>query len=123
MKLKNLSKILFSLILLLLSGCASIEIPDVNVCGVTGTLDNGMMCVTSLSDSEYEMNFNESLDFLQANEEHGAALCLSSAHWVELKNALESACYLLGEKRCKKKVEEKINSVVRSIERIQDLTN
>lgn len=121
MKLKKHLKISF-ILTLLLSGCAGMTVPDIEVCGVTGELQNGMMCATSLSNKEKDLNFDQTLDFLQPSEEHGAALCMSSIHWTEIKNAIETACMLLGKKRCKKKAQEKIAEISRTIEFVQKET-
>lgn len=124
MKLRNLWPILFSLILLL-SGCASMSLPDTEVCAIKGSLPNGMFCSTTISRKERDLTFEESIDFLHAREEldgtkKGAALCQSSKDWVELKTALESACVLLG-KRCKKKIKKQIKSISRTINKLKDL--
>lgn len=99
MRPRNLLLILCSL-LLLLSSCASVTLPDTEICVVKGQLQHGMICSTTLSKKEREMDFDQTIDFLQANESHGAALCQSSKDWLELKNALETACLLLAG-RCK----------------------
>lgn len=120
MKQKNLLQILFSLTLLLISSCASITLPDTELCGIKGQLQHGMMCSTTVSKKERELSFDQAIDFLHATESHGPALCQSSEDWTKLKNTIEAACVLLG-KRCKKKLKKNIKELSETLERVQSL--
>ncbi len=120
MKLRSLSLILFSL-LLLISGCGSVTLPDTEVCAIQGHLPQGMFCSTTVSRRERNLDFDQTIDFLHASETHGAALCQSSKDWTKIKTALEQACVLLG-KRCKKKVVGDVDSIIKTIDKIQSLT-
>lgn len=102
----------------MLVSCGSVTLPDTEICAIKGQLTNGMFCSTTISRTERELTFEESVDFLHANEERGAALCQSAYDWVRLKNALEAACVLLG-KRCKKSLKNEIKSLAKSISKIK----
>ena len=109
MKLRKLFLTLLSLILL--DSCASITIPDIEICTIKGQLQYGMICENTLSSKNRELTFDQSIDFLQANEKHGAALCQSSQDWMLLKNTIEFACKAM-KKRCTKKIVSDITKTI-----------
>lgn len=123
MKQKKLLLILCILISLpsYFTGCASLKVPNTEICAVKGKLHDGMICATTLSDKQRELDFEEAFEFLHATEEHGAALCQTSKDWTKIKNAIESACSLLGD-RCKKKRGNDVLSLVNAIENVQSLS-
>jgi hypothetical protein len=108
-----LTKKTFSSLLLLtaLASCAHVKIPDTEACAVAGTMAAGMNCATTLSLKTREMDLDETLEFLEAQEAikdengkiikeaHSAAICQSSKDYVSLKTALEQACIIM-KKRC-----------------------
>ena len=87
------------------------------MCATAGQLQDGMLCSTTISRVESEMTMDEVIEFLQASETHGPALCQSSKDWTAYKSTLQSACLLLGT-RCKKKVAGEIKSISDVIEKL-----
>lgn len=98
----------YAWLVLLLAGC-SVELPNIRVCAVSGTLLAGADCAYTNSDDTEEMDFEEFMDFLEPRPErpdpknpkkklpaHGAALIVSPSDWTRQKNALELACQKLG---------------------------
>lgn len=105
----NISVLYLSLFSLLVSGCATVKIPNAQVCTVAGKISAGADCAWTLSNQTSEMTFDEFLDFLEpqrARPDPGkpditlparaGALCQSAEDWNKNKTALEQACKLLG---------------------------
>lgn len=89
------------ILLIVLSGCKTIEVKDTEVCAVAGTVLAGADCVHTLTDERRSMTFDEFIEWLEPQEtpERGPAICQSSQHFNEFKTTLEIACRKLG-KRC-----------------------
>jgi hypothetical protein len=99
-----------------------VQLPDVRACAVAGRLTQGMDCATSLSGRITELNFNETIQFLEPSiePEKPPAICLASGDWTKIKTALEQACVAL-KRRCTKEIKESIaiaNVMVESLENI-----
>lgn len=93
------SRILFALGLLILSGCASVRIPDTEWCGDMGS--EGAACFHTLSD--------ESRDIPKAewDEYRFGQVCTTANDFASIKTALEKLCSMAG-KRCKYYVKQAI---------------
>lgn len=89
---------------LVASGCAT-KIPNTKVCVVSGVLLNGADCAYTLSDDTESMDFDQFMEFLEAQPERpdpghpgqslparGGALCQSADDWNAQKTALEMLC-------------------------------
>ena len=111
MSTKLLSKMQWMLCLsLLVSGCETIQIYDSKFCSVNGVVSNGAICTHTLNEKEELMTMDQFLDFLSANAQKPAALCLSAEDAGAMKDALETACRLLG-KKCTYEVEKTIENI------------
>lgn len=82
-------------ILFVISGCADVVIPDIEWCVSVGT--QGALCQNSNTDKKRKLNVDEWVDFLEAGEQKGPALCVASADFTKLKTTIEQLCVLLGE--------------------------
>lgn len=91
----------------LIVSCGTVKIPNTEVCTIAGKLSHGMICAETMTSNTRDLTFEESLEFLEASEDRGAALCQSSKHWNDIRTTLEIACKLLG-KKCKKKLKKSI---------------
>jgi len=80
----------------------------------------GANCVWSLSEDTREMDMDELFDFLEPNEERGGAMCMSTAHWEELKTAVEQLCKKLGTK-CTMETKRLIETIKRNIEKLREI--
>lgn len=85
-----------------MTGCRSVEFPDVKLCSVAGIFAAGMDCAQTGSGKTTEMNAKEMIDFLESG-----AICMSAADRKREKTAIEQACYLLKD-RCTFEVQEMI---------------
>ena len=117
MKTKGLYVIWLSLISLALSGCAAVAVPNTEVCAVAGRIRIGANCVSTLSDDEREMTYDEFIDFLEPQEDppRSGALCQSAEDWNKQKTALEEACAILKD-QCK----FELKRVIKNITRLQE---
>lgn len=86
------SKISFVLGLLLLSGCASVRIPDTEWCGDMGS--EGAACFHTLTDESRDIPKAEWDDF------RFGQVCTTANDFASIKSALEKLCSMAG-KRCK----------------------
>lgn len=99
---------------LIVSGCVTVR--DIRTCTVAGDLSAGGICSHTLSSQTEDLNFDEFLDFLEAQPElpgkfaHGAAVCMSAADFNEMKTELEQACRELG-KRCSLQTQQLLQSL------------
>lgn len=118
---KNFLKVLS---ISLLSGCSTLKVEDVKVCSVSGIIDAGAHCVTSLSGRISRMTIDQYIEFLEPSEKEnrGGALCMSSKDWASIKTSLEQACKLL-EGRCTKEIQQSIDTVVNFYEGSIDAWN
>jgi hypothetical protein len=86
-----------------------------------------MNCATTQSLKTREMDLDETLEFLEAQEAvkdengkiikeaHGAAICQTSKDYVSLKTALEQACIIM-KKRCTYEIKKMIKKFGNAIE-------
>lgn len=112
----------------LLASCASIRIPETEVCGVAGVLQAGANCALTLSPKTREMTFEEFVEFLEPQPartvngkklpERGAAMCQSADDFNKLKTTLEQACEKLG-KNCTYEMKQTIASVSKNMTALQ----
>lgn len=114
---KNLYLIWFALTL---SGCASIELPNVKVCTVAGDLSAGANCAYTLSDDTEEMTIEEYLDFLSPSDDppRAGALCQSAHDWTRIKTTLEQACVML-KKKCTKEMKAEVKEIIGRLDRLK----
>ena len=106
--------------LVLLNSCASVQVPNTEVCAVAGKVQYGANCVHTLSDETREMQFEEFIKFLEPsnNPPKGAALCQSSDDWNKQKTALEEACKILKDK-CTYQIQQAIANIAKLRELIK----
>lgn len=100
-------------------GCTSIQLPNVQVCAVSGVLSAGMDCAKTLSDETAQMTLDETIQFLEPTDTRGAAICQSAEDWNKLKTALEVACEKLG-RACTREAKEQISQVSSRVSRLQE---
>lgn len=96
------SRILFALGLLLLSGCASVQIPDTEWCGDMGS--EGAACFHTLTDESRDIPKPE-----WDNERFGQ-VCTTPNDFASIKSALEKLCSMAG-KRCRYYVKQAIRNL------------
>lgn len=89
--LKNFFPILF-----VINGCAEVVIPNVEWCVSIGS--SGAICQNSNNDQKRRLDLDGWLNFLEANESKGPALCTSSEDFTKLKTSIEQLCLLAGDK-------------------------
>lgn len=80
----------------LVSGCA-VTIPDVELCSSIGS--RGAICQNTNSENKRRMSFDQWYDFLEADQDKGPALCLSSTDFTALKTSIQTLCKNAG-RRC-----------------------
>lgn len=103
MRVKMPLLLCLSLLSLINSSCVTIK--DKKVCAVAGVLSAGANCSNFISNDTEEMSFDQFLDFLEPRIEtptstgKGAALCMSSEDFGEMKTEIETMCRMLGD-RC-----------------------
>lgn len=97
--LRNALKTL--LISTLLSSCAKIEIPDIEVCSDAGVL--GAFCVTSVSNKERD------IEKTQWDKDRFGMLCMKSDAFADIKAAILKLCH--DNKRCVLEVEKKSGEI------------
>lgn len=114
---------LLSFAFALLSGCATVQVPNTRVCAVAGRFSAGMDCAYTQTDQTESMTMDEALDFLepQVSPERGPALCQSSEDWVRMKTALEQACTALGRK-CTTEVKQSIAAAAYRVDALRALS-
>lgn len=111
--------------LALLCSACNVVVPNVRICHVAGVLDAGSNCAETNTGTTSEMNFDETLDFLEAQPERpdpatpgqmlparGAAACMSADDFGRLKTSIELACRMLG-KRCTYEMRQAIAGISR----------
>lgn len=79
-----------SLLALLLSSC--VEIPDVKVCTIAGTLAAGADCSTTNTNVVSELTTSEWYDFVLPKADEGGAACMSVNDFVKIKTAIQQLC-------------------------------
>lgn len=98
MNLKQHTRSLSVLLMtLFLSSCAT-KIPDIEVCAIGLSLENGASCVRSISDGSRELSGAQFVAYLEPSESKAPALCMSSSDFSKLKTAIEQLCHRLGQK-------------------------
>lgn len=107
---------LSSFALLSASSC-SVTVPNVTVCGVAGSLNDGAMCAETLTSKTTDMTFVQFLEFLEPTDKRGGALCLSTADYAKIKTTIEQACKK--GKFCSEEIEKTISDVSARVERVQ----
>lgn len=98
-------KAYLGLFVFLCSTSCGINVYNTRQCSVAGYISNGMDCAYTLSDKTEQMNFHDSLIFLEPQVERpdpndpsktlparGGAICQSSEDWGKNKTSLEQAC-------------------------------
>lgn len=119
-----LKKILLSsFILMALSACDNVEVPDTTVCFVKGAMIAGAGCETTISNQSSDMTLEQFIDFLEPQPERpdpehpgallparAGALCQSTDDWNANKTALEQACRILG-RRCTYEIKKTIETM------------
>src|SRR5437660_1361619 len=103
---------LFLVSLSLVASCTTTEIKDARTCSVAGKLIAGGICSHTLTQETDNLTFDQFIDFLEAQgerpdpvnpkktlPERGAAICMSSEHFGQMKTAMEEMCRQLGS-RC-----------------------
>lgn len=99
---RNLGSVLKTLLIsTLLSSCAKIEIPDIEVCSDAGSL--GAFCVTSVSNKERD------IEKVKWDAERFGMLCMKSDAFADIKAAILKLCH--NNKRCVLEVEEKAKEI------------
>lgn len=89
--MKNIRRLLLSLLgILALSSCR-VSFPDVQLCSVAGVIMAGADCSYTGHEENSEMQAKEFIDWLE-----NGAICMSSADRAREKSAIESACVKLG---------------------------
>jgi hypothetical protein len=128
--MRLLKVFLSSFVLLALNGC--VTIPNMRDCSVAGKLSTGMNCADTETPSTYQLDFRETVDFLEPQPErtcvpkfqgmnvcasdqtHGAlavlpkrsgAIMQSADDYAKRKSALEEACRVLGN-RCSPEIQQ-----------------
>jgi hypothetical protein len=82
-----------------------VTIRDATTCSVAGQLSAGAICSHTLTSVTADLTLDQFIDFLEAKAAEngkpakGAAICMPSADFAEMKTELETACRELG-KRC-----------------------
>jgi hypothetical protein len=112
--------LIWSAFVLLLNGCASVQIPNTRVCSPAGSVASGGFCNYTIQGEPEDLSFEAFIAFLEADEVtgKGAAMCQSSADWARQKSALEQACRKLGSsctyemKTAFRKVSRRVESVI-----------
>jgi hypothetical protein len=118
-------------LVLLVSACKTISIPNTEVCAVAGVMSAGANCAETLSEKTREMTLDEFLEFLEPKEElrdektgkiiqaeRAPAICQSATDWNALKTSLETACEKLGNS-CTYDIRESISKMTRAIDFLQ----
>lgn len=131
MKTKNLClKWLCTISLVALPSCKTITIKNTEACAVAGVMSAGMDCANTLKRDTREMTLDETIAFLEPQEEvvdaegkvikpaRGAAICQSAADWNYQKTTLEIACKELG-KMCSYELQQAIQSLSTNIGALQ----
>jgi len=93
---------------LLSSGCAKIELKDLEVCGDAGSL--GASCVRMLSGKERD------LDKATWDKERFGQLCMTSDAFAEIKKAILKFCESQP-KRCEKEVVKEADEIEKKLDR------
>lgn len=108
-----------------ISGCASVKIPNTEVCAVAGILDGGAFCAETLTGKQTDKTRDEFIKWLEPQEAsdgvpaRGAALCQSAEDWNKQKTAFEQACVLLGIKRCTKEIQQLFEQITFNVDAVQ----
>ncbi len=117
MKLKRkLSLSLLGGTLCAASSC-SVEIPNVTLCAVAGSLKDGAACAETSTDVTRDLTFSQFLDFLEPKTGKGAAICLSSQDYGRIKTAIDQVCKKTG--ACSYEVKARIEKINSRVERVQ----
>lgn len=79
-----------SLLALLLTSC--VEIPDVTVCTIAGSLAAGADCATTNTGEVSELTTQQYFDFVLPGPDQGGAACMSAEDFVKIKTAIQQLC-------------------------------
>src|ERR1017187_8697433 len=109
MRVKNIKKLSLCTFALMLLGCNSVKIHNIEICSVAGKMSAGMDCAETLTAKTREMNLDETIVFLEPNEKEGrgGAYCESAKDLDSMKTSLEQACKLLGS-QCSYEIQQTI---------------
>ena len=105
--------------MLSLTVSCNVQIPNTEICSVSGILAGGAYCVNTLNNKTRVMTLTEFINFLQADKatEKSAALCMANNDFRDLQIALEQACRKIGAK-CSKETQEQIQQVKDRIQKL-----
>ena len=103
----------------ILSGCATVRVPNVEWCSSIGAF--GAVCQSSLSDDSRQLTLDEWLDWLEADLHinRGPALCVSSNDFTRLKIAIEQLCYKAG-RMCTRETRRKLAFFLTQMNELQE---
>lgn len=89
-------------LLFIISSCGSVTIHDSKVCTVSGRVIAGANCVSAVSGTKTQLDFDQLIDMLEPSEaeDRAGAVIIPFNDFIEIKKQTEQACVYL---RCKKK--------------------
>ncbi len=108
----------------ILFGCVTVSIKNTKECTVAGVIQGGMDCATSNSGEVSQMDFPQTIDWLEPQPERpdlvngktlparAGAVCRSDEDFTAQKVAIEQACELL-KTRCTPELHSAIESMNR----------
>lgn len=111
----------------LLSACGTVKVKDSTECVIAGVFQAGMDCATTNSSQISEMDFEEMIEWLEAQPERpgpdgktlparSGAVCRSDDDFTAQKVALEQACALL-----KNRCIPEVKAVIENMNRVSGL--
>ena len=109
---------LFALIVSCEDQKKKIEIPNLEICSVAGSMLMGANCAETLTDKTKEIDFDSLIEILEPNQKRGGAMIISAHDFMLLKTALDSACVALKD-RCADEVKHALKKTDEAIKTLE----